>query len=43
MHMTDHRHRRLVNRRGMSLIVYNIARLKIQAENIDHGLMQATG
>lgn len=42
MHMSGHALRRLVNDPGMSLMVYNIPRLKVQAENIDHGLMQAT-
>lgn len=42
MHMTDRALHRLVDRPGMSLKVYNTVRLKVQAENIDHGLMQAT-
>lgn len=43
MHMTDRPLYRLVDRPGMSLKVYYTVRLKVQAENVDHGLMQATG
>lgn len=42
MDMADHPLHRLVNHPGMSLMVYNVARLKVQAENRAHGRMQAT-